>query len=165
METLVQERYHAFIPVLYGQRCRRIEFEVTASSVAEAIQKACERAVEEHHVLAPDVEPFHARKAWPSGRNQHWPITIGLEEIERAAGVNLDCSPATGYCIGYTERGRGKRYGDWEDEIATPFLISQGYKMEWCWCDGEADSGGPLFRQTTATKDGLWYRIQKSIKI
>lgn len=92
------------------------------------------------------------------GANEHYPIDIDIFAIEGLGDLPTEDA---GYCRSYAAKDQhgGKTYVDWEAEIATPALEAVGFTLTWCWCNGEADSFGPLSRKTYAVKDGKHYVI------
>jgi hypothetical protein len=150
--------YVAFLPIVNRKHSLK-QYQVRAISEEDAVAKALFAAATFDDV---DDDRMTEAKAWLAGKNTHYPIEIGLDAIERAAGIELECTSANGYCVSYSSdpfNRAKKRYGDWEKEIASPFLEAQGYKLEWCWVSDEEDSCGPLIRSIKVSKDGLYYNV------
>lgn len=129
---------------------------VTASSPEEALSLARALLQSDGFVISDDVGD--RTFAIEEGANAYHPIEIDIFAIEGLANLPTE---GAGYCRTYsTQREHGgKTYQDWEKEIATPALEAAGFKLTWCWFDGEADSCGPLSRAITAERGGKYYSI------
>lgn len=75
-----------------------------------------------------------------SGEVQEWEDRDLLDLLPSEIANHPDCFDS-------------RRYGEWEDNIATPWLNAHGYKVISWWTE-DGDSFGPLVRAVEIEKDG-----------
>lgn len=150
-----------------GVKYRQRRFQVEARDAAHAVELARVQAVSDGYELFSPNAPSTLEFANQHGLTREYPISLDFHEWETQLGLDLDCSPDTGYCRSASaamsaQRKHGRKfkmYSDWEKDIAAPALLAHGYTELWPWVDGEADSFGPLSRQCKMQKAGLFYEF------
>lgn len=105
-------------------------------------------------------EDFNDLEVANSEHDKSSPEYLGLNDFE-----GLDTSDKSGFCMTWSaikdfndRRKEGQEkltqsYEDWEQQVARPFFVAQGYTVG-VWIDGEWDSFGPLSRRVSLEKEG-----------